>query len=476
MPRLPQTSSTAISTAVADRSDPTLPVILEYQSPSTAIVNAPMPRIARGISWTVGSMVLVCFAAMTIIKVDKVVTAQGKVVARAPTIVVQPLETAIVRTIEVHEGEAVRKGQVLARLDPTFAAADRDALEGQVATYAAQVSRMQAEIDNRTFNYTGSDPHMALEGAIFAQRLAEYNYKLENYRQKADSLSSQIAKTQSDVAGYRDRLTTAMSLEKMRNELDRLGVGSKLNTLSAQDTRAEMQRFVDNSLQSGNSAQRDLAALIAERNGYIQSWHADIAEKLAEATSKLSDARQSLDKAKLKQELVELRAEQDATVLTVGRNISVGSVLTAGQQFITLVPSNAPLEIEANIPGSEDGYVHVGDAVSIKFDTFPYTQYGMAHGVVRIISPDSFNAQDEQQHPSGSVPTPGAGASGMATGAVWYRTRVSLDQIGLHDTPEGFRLIPGMPVTADVLVGKRTVMAYFLGRALPLVHEGMREP
>ena len=63
MPRSPQISSTAISTAVADRGDPTLPVILEYQSPSTAIVNAPVPRVARGISWTVGSMVLACFAA-----------------------------------------------------------------------------------------------------------------------------------------------------------------------------------------------------------------------------------------------------------------------------------------------------------------------------------------------------------------------------------------------------------------------------
>src|SRR5476651_1656222 len=147
MPRSPQTSSTAISTAVAERGDPTLPVILEYQSPSTAIVNAPVPRVARGVSWVVGSMVLACFAAMAIIKVDKVVTAQGKVVARAATIVVQPLETAIVRSIEVREGQTVRAGQILARLDPTFAAADLESLKAQVAAYSAQVARLQAEID-----------------------------------------------------------------------------------------------------------------------------------------------------------------------------------------------------------------------------------------------------------------------------------------------------------------------------------------
>jgi len=194
MPRSPQTSSTAISTAVANRGDAALPVILEYQSPSTAIVNAPIPRMARGISWTVGSMVLACFAAMAIIHVDRVVTAQGKVIAKAATIVVQPLETAIVRSIEVQEGEQVHAGQILARLDPTFAAADLESLKSQVAAYSAQVARMQAEIENRPFAYSGTDPHLLLEAAIYAQRLSEYNYKLEGYRQKADSLSAAIAR------------------------------------------------------------------------------------------------------------------------------------------------------------------------------------------------------------------------------------------------------------------------------------------
>lgn len=245
MPRLPQTSSTAISTTVADRSDPTLPVILEYQSPSTAIVNAPVPRVARGISWTVGSMVLACFAAMSIIKVDKVVTAQGKVIPKAAMIVVQPLETSIVRSIEVHEGEQVHAGQLMARLDPTFAAADLEALKSQVADYSAMVARMQAEVEDRPFVYSGSDPHLALQSAIFAQRKSEFTYKLEGYRQKADGLTANIAKARSDISGYQDRLAVAVNLEKMRNELDRLGVGSKLNTLQAQDTRAEMQRFLD---------------------------------------------------------------------------------------------------------------------------------------------------------------------------------------------------------------------------------------
>jgi len=168
-----QPSSKAISTTVADRRDPTLPAILEFQSPSTAIVNAPMPRAARGISLTIGSMVLASLAALSVIEVDKVVTTTGKVVSRSPTIVVQPLDTAIVRSIEVREGEIVRAGQILARLDPTFAAADLGALATQVSLLQAQVTRMQAEVDGKPRPepvLAGGDLRAAYLGVQFPSR------------------------------------------------------------------------------------------------------------------------------------------------------------------------------------------------------------------------------------------------------------------------------------------------------------------
>ena len=87
---------------------------------------------------------------------------------------------------------------------------------------------------------------------------------------------------------------------------------------------------------------------------------------------------------------------------------------------------------------------------------------------MRVISPDSFTAQDEQRNPSGALPGGDRG--------IWYRGRVSLDKIELHDTPAGFQIMPGMPTAADILVGKRTVLNYFLGRTMPLFREGMREP
>jgi len=123
MPLLPRPSSKAISTVSADPTDPTLPVILEYQSPSTAIINMPMPLTARNITLTISSMIVALLVLVAVVKIDQVVVAQGIVLSKAPTLVVQPLETSIVRSIDVTVGEVVHAGQILAKLDPTFAAA-----------------------------------------------------------------------------------------------------------------------------------------------------------------------------------------------------------------------------------------------------------------------------------------------------------------------------------------------------------------
>jgi len=463
-------SSKAISTIVEDRGDPTLPAILEFQSPSIAITTAEIPRTARGIAYMVSSFVGCIILTLVLIRVDRVVTAQAVIVSKSPTLVVQPLDTSIVRSINVHEGQEVRAGEILARLDPTFASADQGALAAQVSGYQAQVSRLQAEAAGRPFNYAGIDPDLLLQAAIFGQRKSEYDYKIENYAQKLNSLVAAIARAKADVEGYRDRVALAVNVETMRKDLERLQVGSKLNTLAAMDNRAEMVRNMNDSQNALNGSERDLAALIAERDGFIQSWRADVSQQLSDAGSKLSDARESLNKAQLHRQLVELRADRDAIVLSVAK-VSVGSVLQSGQQFINLVPLDSPLEVEGNIAGNDDGFVSVGDSVALKFDTFPYTEYGMAHGTVRTLSANSFTTQDEQSNPTGAVPIPNS-----STVPFFFRARIAIDRIDLRGTPKGFRLLPGMPVTADIKVGKRTVMEYLLSRVISVGSEGMREP
>ena len=450
------------------RIDPTLPVILEFQRPSASIVNAPIPRSARGVAWVITSMTLALIVTAGIVSVDQVVTAKGIVVSRAPTILVQPLDTAIVRSIAVSEGQQVHAGDLLAKLDPTFAAADLGTLTKQVSSLSAEAARLQAESRGQPFVYTGEEADWLLQLSIFNHRQAEFALKMENYKDKIDQLSAVLARAKSDSTGYDARAEVATRVEQIRKELEARELGSRLNTLAASDARAEMERARDSAAQTIQSAERDLAALKAERDSFVQNWSADVGQKLSDTNGKLADTREQFNKAQLRRNLVEIRADKDAIVQSLAK-VSVGSVLQSGQAFITLVPTDAALEVEANIPGDESGFVHVGDPVSVKFDTLPYAQYGMAQGDVRILSPNSFNAQEEARNPTSSLP-----AESMTL--PFYRARVSINRLALRDTPAGFRLMPGMPVTADVMVGRRTVLNYLIGRVVPIVKEGMREP
>jgi hemolysin D len=446
-----------------------LPAVLEFQSPTTAIVTAPVPRAARSTIWMIGCMFATCIVAMWLIPIDRVVTAPGKVVSQAPMVVVQPLETSIVRSIDVTEGQSVHAGDVIARLDPTFASADVGALQAQVSSLQAEVARMQAEVEQRSFQYSGVDPPMLLQAAIYAQREAERRSKLESYRQKTDALASTAARSAADATAYRERLVVAQTVETMRKKLEALQVGSQLNALIATDSRLEIERNLSTAIKTGESANAELAAMIAERDAYVQNWRVQIAQALSEGFRKLSDARESLNKALLRRQLIELRTDRNATVLTIAK-VSEGSVLQAGEQLITLVPADAPLEIEVNVAGRDAGFVRVGAPVAVKFDTLPSTQYGLAYGAVRTVSADSFTVQDSAKARSASVPV------NPANTEPFYRSRITLDRLMLHDVPAGFHIMPGMPVVADIKVGKRTVMAYLLGRILPVTSEGMREP
>ena len=172
--------------------------------------------------------------------------------------VVQPLETAIVRSIDVHVGETVHAGPgagaARSRPSPPPTSVRRRA---QVASLQAQVARMQAEVDNRPFTYTGLDPDLSLQAAIYAQRQSEYHYKLRELqaegRQPDRQHRSAPRRTRPATS---ERLAVATDVEKMRKELEQLHVGSQLNTLAAMDNRAEMQRNLASAQQQAAAARR----------------------------------------------------------------------------------------------------------------------------------------------------------------------------------------------------------------------------
>jgi HlyD family type I secretion membrane fusion protein len=361
----------------------------------------------------------------------------------------------------------VHAGDLLARLDPTFSSADLDALRAQVKSLQADVDRLTAEASGTEYRPRDIDATTELQLAIYAQRQAQYRYQIEAYDQKIIGLEAQLTRSEHDVQAFSGRLQIASELEAKRRELERLHVGTLINRLSAEDLRIEMTRNLTDAQGAAERARRELRQVTAERDGFKQQWKVQIGQELTERTRSLNDATEGLRKAALRRQLVDLRANEDAIVLSLAK-VSVGSVLQSGEPFITLVPINAPLEVETRIAAAEAGHVRPGQKVAIKFDTFPFVQYGMAQGTVHTVSADSFRL--------GGVDTQRETVAVGDNSAVFYKTRSTIDQLDMHDVPGGFRLRPGMTVTADIQIGERTLLIYVFARILPIGLEGMREP
>jgi HlyD family type I secretion membrane fusion protein len=442
---------------------PAEPSPLEFERPTAALLAAPVQPAARRILWTVISLCAACAVAGALVPIDMVVTAAGRVVSVQPTVVVQPLETAIVREINVREGEVVHAGQVLARLDQTFSAADVGTAEAQVRSFRAEVNRLSAEANDTPYVPAVRDPAGVVQSSVYGERQAQYRAQVESYTQRINSLGAQRSRAKADVEAFTERLGIAADLESKRRELERLQVGSVMERLRSQDQRIEMHRNLSDATSTVERTERDLQQIIAERDGFEQQWKAHLNQELHERNRSLITAEESLRKAMLRHDLVELRADRDAIVLTVAK-VSVGSVMQSGDQFITLVPLGSPLEVEARVAGADAGYVHEHAKVVVKFETFPYVQYGTAQGSVRTISADSFIGREETQRTASLDQAP-----------AYYKTRIAIDEINMR-VPGGFQLKPGMPVTIDIKIGRRNLFAYLFARLLPIGLEGMREP
>lgn len=443
--------------------------VLEFQSPTAAVIATPVPAAARMTILWITLLVLGMLLIAGMMHVDKIVSAPGKLVSTAPTIVVQPFTTSIVQTIGVQEGEIVHKGQILATLNPTYATADLTALTAQNEAYGAEAARLRAEENGRIYDPDPSNPAAALQLSTYDQQIGEYDATVQGYQEKIQAQRTNIAGYRQQAEYDRQRLGVARNVETMRKDLQQLQVGSRIDTLAATNARLGIAGDLANAESSAKAAERDLASQQAQLASYRQQWKATVSQQLSDALNSLTRARQALAKAKLNNQLVRLTAPRDSIVLSVAQ-VSAGSVLQSGQTLMQLVPADAPLRVEADISGDDSGYVHPGDKVKIKFATLPFIQYGTADGVVQSVSPDSFNPYDQTGQQVNRPALPGTPQT------LYYKTEITLTKLHLHDTPPGFRLVPGMPLSADVLVGTRTIMGYFTRRILPVAYDSLHEP
>jgi HlyD family secretion protein len=471
-------ANTAVIARVGNEDSIASSAILEFQSPTLTLITTPAPFSARMTLWLIGSLVVISFILMAVVPADQIVTSTGVVLAQSPDIIVQPFDqTVIVKKIFVKDGQMVKKGDLLAQLDPTFAGSDAGATVAQMGSLKAQVDRLRAELANRQYLSDGTQ-YSQLEELAYLQRHQQFTYTVEDYNQKINSLQAQVNQAQGDIEGFGKRLVGLRAVLKMRQDEEHMQVGSHLNTLQALDSVQQVEQSLEDARNSKDQYQKSLLAMTAERDSWVHQWYSDTQTLEGQQERLLSDMQRQAQQATLRRNLVDMRAEADSIVLSVSR-VAPGTVLGSGTQLMTTVPVDAPLEVVALVDGSDAGFITIGDTVAIKFDTLPYFRYGYAVGHVTKISDDSFvDPTSGQVNPQGTSATIASTApqNNGAAPVYYYRAVISIDKLDLRHPPESFRVMPGMPLEADIKVGQRTVLQYMLDKVVPFFIEGMREP
>jgi hemolysin D len=439
--------------------------IRQFQSETDAIRETPEPVMLRATIMVLATMLVAGLLVSFFTKLDRVVISQGgKIVPEGQVNVFQALDTSLIKSIDVQEGDQVHAGQLLATLDPTFTTADVNQTRLQVASLEAQVARDEAELSGKPLVFPNRPDadfqnYAALQKALYDQRIAQYNAQVASFDSKISATEATIQKFQKDDERYKQRDDILQKVETMRTTLAEHGTGSQLNLYISQDARLEVLRSMDLTHNSLLEAKNTLATNHADKHAFIEQWNAALSQDLVTTRGKLDDAKSAFEKASKHQDLVRLTAQVPSVVLSIAK-LSVGSVLKEGDPFLTLMPLNTPVQAEIKIASRDVGFAKAGDHCVLNVDAFNAAEHGTAEGTLLWVSDGAFSTNDDTNQPVDA----------------YYKARCSIESTNFIGVPANFRLIPGMTLSGNVKVGKRSVAMYIIGGMMRGIGESMREP
>lgn len=395
----------------------------------------------------------------TVGQVDEVGKASGRLVPQGESYKIHAVVPGKIARIDVKEGQTVRAGQILAQLDREIALNEVERLAQENASYKTQLIQTQALIEKTQLE---AKTRVAITNAeVKAQEavISQTQAKIESQKVAIDQGQQRAKISQSLVA----QLNVAASAEQERlNRLASLaeqGAISKDQIFQAQQNLGERQRSITQQIGESQQAitqsqrlQADLRQVLAE----AQQIQEQLVQKQAEGNTVQLQAQQTIQKlqvektqlyAKLQQtekllqqskaqlRQLSLAAPVDGMILSLNINNS-GEVVQPGQTIAELAPENAPLILETVLPTQEAGFIKIGNTAKVKFDAYPYQDYGLITGKVISISPDS--KPDEK------------------LGAV-YRVGIALDRNYVKTHHQIVQFKAGQTASAEIVIRRRRI-------------------
>ncbi|MYM37526.1 HlyD family type I secretion periplasmic adaptor subunit [Duganella sp. FT94W] len=399
----------------------------EFLPASLALQETPVSPSARLLARLMVAMVLVLLAWAYFGQIDIVVNAMGQIVPGARTKLIAAVEVASVKAVHVEEGQAVRRGDVLVELDASAFDAERDKAVGDRGMYVLQAARSQALMAAIDAMRKPLLPPVPGIGA--AQHLAAQQYLEGQYL----DFAAKVKKADDDV----QRCTQALPLA--RKQVDDYRELTQSHDVPYHAYLEKEQTLID--------LEGQLAAARNQRGALIAEGRRTALDALTEANRLAAGLTQDALRAASQSRLQVLRAPVDGTVqqLTVH---TVGGVVPAAQPLMSVVPTDAQVEIEAVLENKDMGFVREGQTAEVKVDAYEYTKYGTIPAHVVHLSHDA--VADEKKN-------------------MTYLARVVLDRAWVLVDGQRQPLAPGMTVSVEIKTGSRRVVEYVLS---PLLQHG----
>ncbi|MBD8163584.1 HlyD family efflux transporter periplasmic adaptor subunit [Erwinia persicina] len=370
------------------------------------------------------AIIWVCTAALVLFCVwahfailDEVTVGTGKVTPLSRAQVIESLDGGIVDELNVHEGNIVEKGQILAKLDPTRFQSNFGEAAARARTLRASAERLRAELTGASLKFSAEtlkEPDLvARETQLFQSRRRNLQETVSNLEQSKKLVQDELRMTQPLVAK---------------------GAAGEVEVIRLRRQVAELQGKID-------EARNDYA--VRAREEQVKN-NADLDAQLQVMTGK----EDQLTRATIYSPVRGIVKDIQVT--------TVGGVLQPGGKLMEIVPLEDQLLIETRINPRDIAYIRPGLAATVKVTAYDSSIYGDLRGEVETVSPDTL--QDEVKRDQ-----------------YYYRVYVRTDRAELtNKAGRKFPIVPGMVANVEIKTGQKSVMDYLI-KPLNKVKESMRE-
>lgn len=376
---------------------------------------------------------------------DEVARAEGRVIPSTQIQIIQNLEGGILAEVLCREGEQIRKGQSLIRLDPTRFASSLG--EGELNSFvlAARISRLEAEISGEPFLSPPDFPAEQLslieaERQLFRRRAEEMNSAIEILAQQMNQQTQSLAELNAETGKLERSARLAEQELKLTEPLVQTGAVSQVELLRLQGAVNESL----GRLEVSRLAIPKVEAAVAEADRKIRERREQF---LREVQTDLNDARSQFSRLEISNfaladrvKRTDVKSPVDGTVKQILVN-TIGAVIQPGMDMIEIVPANDTLLIEAKVRPADIAFLRPGQPAMVKLTAYDFAIYGGLDSALELISADTIT-DDRGEH--------------------FFRIQVRTNENHLGPASNPLPIIPGMTATVDIMTGHKTVMDYLL--------------